>query len=318
MKKVNRMSDELIVTSAVKVKKHRSFTRQRLMENLMGYVFVGPTVIGLMVLTFFPIVASILLSLTNWNFVAGFNSVKFVGLDNYSNLFSDDIFLISLRNNIIFMLVVPVTLAISLILAVIINKKVYGKDIFKIVYFMPYISSVVAVAIVFQVLFHPTYGPVNYMLTSIGVAKPPQWLADPSYALYSIMAIMAWIGVGYNLIIYIAGLQSIPKDLYEAAEIDGASSFRQFLSITLPMISPTTFFLLVTGIIGSFKAFDIIAVLTHGGPANSTSVMVYYLYDTAFTKLKTGYSSAIAVVLLICVLIITLIQWIGQRKWVNY
>jgi multiple sugar transport system permease protein len=312
------MSDELIVSPTVKMKKHRSFTRQRLIENVMGYVFVGPTVIGLMVLTFFPIVASILLSLTNWNFVAGFNSVKFVGLDNYSNLFSDDIFLLSLRNNIIFVLVVPVTLAISLILAVIINKKVYGKEIFKIVYFMPYISSVVAVAIVFQVLFHPTYGPVNHMLSSIGVAKPPQWLADPSYALYSIMAIMAWIGVGYNLIIYIAGLQSIPKDLYEAAEIDGASSFRQFLSITLPMISPTTFFLLVTGIIGSFKAFDIIAVLTHGGPANSTSVMVYYLYDTAFSKLKTGYSSAIAVVLLMCVLIITLFQWIGQRKWVNY
>ncbi|MNI24015.1 Lactose transport system permease protein LacF [compost metagenome] len=298
--------------------KRQGLTRQQWVETLTGYVFIGPMVIGLSVLTLFPIIASIILSFTDWNFVAGLSKTKFVGFDNFTHLFSDGIFIKSLVNNIIFMLVVPITLIISLVLAVIINKKVYFKDFFKVVYFMPYISSVVAVAIVFQVLFHPTYGPVNQTLMSLGIANPPQWLADPTFALYSVMAIMIWIGVGYNLIIYIAGLQSIPKDLYEAADIDGASPWKQFTKITFPLLSPTSFFLLVTGIIGSFKAFDVIAVLTKGGPANSTSVMVYYLYETAFIKLKTGYASSMAVILLLCVLLITLIQWYGQRKWVNY
>ncbi|MNQ99189.1 sn-glycerol-3-phosphate transport system permease protein UgpA [compost metagenome] len=132
------------------------------------------------------------------------------------------------------------------------------------------------------------------------------------------MGLMVWINIGYNMIIFMAGLQSIPKDLYEAADIDGASKFKQFYSLTIPLLSPTTFFLLVSGIIGTFKAFDVISVLTNGGPANSTSVVVYRLYETAFINLQSGYASAMAIVLLILVLLITLIQWFGQRKWVNY
>lgn len=281
-------------------------------------MFVGPLVIGLFLFTLYPICASFFLSFTDWNFVAGFDRMQFLGFDNFIKLMNDSIFLQSLKNNIILIVVVPVTLALSLLLAVTIDKKVYFKGFFKVVYFIPYISSIVAVAIVFQVLFHPSYGPINQTLISLGIENPPKWIADPDVALYCVMGLMVWVNIGYNMIIFLAGLQSIPQDLYEAADIDGASKMRQFFSITVPLLSPTTFFLLVTGIIGSFKVFDIIAVLTGGGPANSTTVVVYRLYETAFVNLQSGYASAMAIVLLLFVLLITLVQWIGQRRWVHY
>ncbi|GGI46998.1 ABC transporter permease [Paenibacillus marchantiophytorum] len=302
--------------SSVKVKRKSSMRQIR--EDLMGYAFVSPMVLGLVIFTLFPIIASFFLSFTDWNFVAGFSKTKFLGLDNFIKLIHDSVFLLSLKNNLILMIVVPVTLAISVTLAVIIDKKIHLKSLLKVVFFIPYISSIVAVAIVFQVLFHPTYGPINQILMSWGMDNPPKWLADPDFALYCVMGLLVWVQIGYNMIIFMAGLQSIPNDLYEAADIDGASKWKQFYSITVPLLSPTTFFLLVTGIIGTFKVFDVISVLTGGGPANSTTVVVYRLYETAFVNLQSGYASAMAVVLLIFVLLITLLQWIGQRKWVNY
>ncbi len=303
--------------SAPGVKRPR-FNKQRLLENVCGYVFITPMLIGVTIMTLLPIIASFFLSFTDWNFLHGFKRIDFIGLRNFERLFADSIFWQAMKNNLIFMLVVPATLALSLLLAVIINKYVYFKDMFKVIYFMPYISSVVAVAMVWQVLFHPSYGPVNQMLMSIGISDPPKWIADVNFALPSIMMIMIWVSIGYNLIIYIAGLQSIPAELYEAAEMDGAKPWQQFRSITLPMLSPTTFFLLITGLIGTFKVFDLVQVLTGGGPANSTTVVVFHLYETAFVHLKMGYASTMALVLFVTIFLITLIQWYGQRKWVNY
>jgi multiple sugar transport system permease protein len=296
-------------------KRRKAFKRT---ETAMGYLFVGPMLIGLTVFTVLPILATLFLSLTEWNFVAGFDKIKFIGLKNFTKLFMDPIFLLSMKNNVILLVTIPVTMIVSLLLAIVINKHVYMKGLFKIIYFMPYISSIVAVAVVFQVLFHPSYGPVNQLLMSLGMSNPPKWLADTTFALYSVMLIQVWVSIGFYLIIYIAGLQNIPKDLYESADIDGASAWHKFSSITVPMLSPTSFFLLVTGIIGSFKIFDLITVLTSGGPANSTSVMVYYLYETAFINLKTGYASAMGMVLLFTTLAITIVQWVAQKKWVNY
>ncbi|GAA4877346.1 sugar ABC transporter permease [Paenibacillus vulneris] len=287
-------------------------------ETLAGFLFVSPMLIGVTILVLLPILATFVLSFSDWNFIMGFKGFKWAGLDNFQKLVTDTTFLKSFRNNAIFLLTVPIYLIISLVLAIIIDKKVYWKGFFKVAYFMPYISSVVAVAIVWQVLFHPSSGPVNQFLMSIGISDPPKWIADPNYALISVMMISVWISIGFNLIVYIAGLQSIPKDLYEAADIDGASGWVKFKSITVPMLSPTTFFLLITGIISTFKVFDLIAVLTQGGPIQSTSMIVWYLYDTAFTNLKIGYASSMATVLFFCVLIITFLQWIGQKKWVNY
>ncbi|RKP58333.1 sugar ABC transporter permease [Cohnella endophytica] len=275
-------------------------------------------VILTLVLTAIPIVLSGIVSFTDWNFIAGLNTIRFVGFDNYANLFRDDDFLHSMRNNFTLLAIVPVSMFISLVLAAIINKAAYFKSFFKVIYFMPFISSFVAVAILWRVLFHPSSGPINGFLMSIGIEHPPMWLADPSYSLISVMIIMLWANLGFDMIIYMAGLQNIPNDLYEAADIDGASSIRKFFSVTLPLLSPTTFFLLITGIVGSFRAFDLIMVLTGGGPAGSTDVMVFELYQNAFVNLKSGYASAIGIMLLFIILAITLIQWVGQKKWVNY
>lgn len=287
-------------------------------EQIAGYLFVAPLMVGLIVLTLIPVVGSLLLSFTNWNFVAGIGAIKFAGFSNFVRLFHDDVFMKSLMNNLIFIITVPITLIVALVLSILIDKHVYFKDLFKVVYFLPYISSVVAIAMVWQVLFHPSLGPVNNFLMSIGIDNPPKWLADIDYALPSLMMIQVWIMLGYNIIIFIAGLQSIPKDLYEAADIDGANTWVKFRNITVPCISPTTFFLLVTGIIGTFKIFDLIQVLTQGGPANSTTVIVYELYDTAFNQLKTGYASSMALILFLICLIITGLQMLAQKKWVNY
>lgn len=301
----------------MRAKASRAGTLQR-RETAAGYLFVAPMMIGLIIFTLFPILCSILLSFTDWKFVSGLGKIRFVGLDNFIKLFSDPIFTQSLTNNLILLIVVPVTMLVSLILAVVINGRVYGKSAFKIIFFMPGISSAVAIAIVFQVIFHPTYGPANSMLRALGLENPPLWLADPTYAILSVMFIMVWIDLGYNMLIYIAGLQNIPADLYEAAELDGASTWQKFKNITWPLLTPTTFFLLITGVIGSFKAFNLIKVLTDGGPANSTSTIVYDMYQTAFINLKTGYASSISVVLFLMILLVTALQWLGQRKWVNY
>ncbi|GIO98887.1 ABC transporter permease [Paenibacillus lautus] len=287
-------------------------------EQIAGYLFVAPLMLGLFILTLIPVIGSLLLSFTNWNFVAGMGAIKFAGLSNFVTLFKDSAFMQSLVNNLVFIITVPVTMILALVLSVLIDRQVYLKGAFKVIYFLPYISSIVAVAMVWQVLFHPSLGPVNNALMSLGIDNPPKWLADIDFALPSLMMIQVWILLGYNIIIYIAGLQSIPRDLYEAAEIDGANAWVKFRSITLPCISPTTFFLLVTGIIGTFKIFDLIQVLTQGGPANSTTVIVYELYDTAFNQLKTGYASSMALILFLICLLITGAQMLAQKKWVNY
>ncbi|MFC4598429.1 carbohydrate ABC transporter permease [Cohnella hongkongensis] len=287
-------------------------------ETLAGFLFVSPMLVGVTVLVLLPIVATLVLSLADWNFVQGWDGIAWIGFDNFRKLWDDPAFVRSIRNNFIFLLAVPVYMMISMVLAVLIDRYVYAKGFFKVAYFMPYISNIVAVAVVWQVLFHPSYGPINETLQALGFSNPPKWIADPKFGLYSIMMITTWISIGFNLIIYIAGLQSIPRDLYEAADIDGASALVKFVRITFPLLSPTSFFLLVTGIISSFKVFDIIAVMTQGGPIGSTSLMVWYLYDQAFNNLKIGYASSVAVILFLFVFAITAGQWIAQKKWVNY
>lgn len=296
----------------------RRIRKQAFYDTLAGYSFILPMLLLTLTLVVIPIIISGAISFTNWNFIEGIGGLHFAGLDNYIRLFQDEAFLRSLRNNVVMIAVVPVSMFIAMILAVLIDKATYFKDFFKVIYFMPFISSFVAIALLWRVLFHPNNGPINGFLRAIGVDNPPLWLADPNYALLAVMIIMVWTTLGFNMVIYLAGLQNISQDIYEAAEVDGASPVRQFFSITLPMLSPTTFFLLITGIVGSFKVFELVMILTNGGPAGSTSVIVFYLYEAAFVNLESGYASAMGIVLLILILLLTLIQWIGQKKWVNY
>jgi multiple sugar transport system permease protein len=309
---------EILKSSKVQYSSKKKKSSLKRNESLVGFLFVAPMLIGVSVLVLLPIFATFILSLADWKFIQSIDQLKWVGFGNFKGLMGDPVFKKSLLNNGIFLLTVPICMAISLFLAVVIDKNVYIKSYFKVAFFMPYISSVVAIAVVWQVLFHPSAGPINQTLMSLGINDPPKWIADPSFALISVMIIQIWISVGFNLIIYIAGLQSIPKELYEAAEIDGANAWYRFRNITFPMVSPTSFFLLITGIIATFKVFDLIAVLTKGGPMHSTSVLVWHLYDTAFVNLDIGYSSAMAVILFVIVFMITIFQWIGQKKWVNY
>ncbi|MFJ7976711.1 carbohydrate ABC transporter permease [Peribacillus sp. NPDC096379] len=300
---------------SVKIKKKSGIEKK---ENLTGLLFVSPMLIGVGILTLLPIIATFILSFADWNFIMGIAQIKWVGFDNFKALFENEGFLKSVSNNLLFLLTVPLTMIFSLFIAIVIDKHVYMKSYFKVAFFMPYISSIVAIAVVWQVLFNPTDGPINQFLFSIGIENPPTWIADPSFALISVMLIQIWAAIGFNMILFLAGLQSIPKELYEAADMDGATAWDKFKNIMLPALSPTTFFLLITGIIGTFKVFDLIAVLTKGGPINSTTMLVWHLYESAFVDLKIGYASAIAVVLFVFVLIITLLQWVGQKKWVNY
>lgn len=292
--------------------------RAERIEMLTGIGFILPSLLGFVVFTLIPVIISLFLSFTKWNFMEGWGAIKFTGLENYIRLFTDDWFIRSYLNNIIFTVVtVPVLLALGMVIAVIINKFIYGGGVVRVMIFIPYIASVVAVCAVWMVLLQPSYGPINSFLRAIGIENPPMWLADFNWSLPSIMIIYVWQQVGYYSIVFIAGLKGISEDVYEAARVDGASSIRQFFSITIPLLSPTTFFLTIMGIIGSFKVFDQISVLTQGGPGNSSSVMAYYVYRTAFEYFDMGYANTLAWALFLLVFVVTLIQWKLQGRFSN-
>ena len=234
-------------------------------------------------------------------------------------MFHDEYFTVSLKNNLVYTLVtVPGTIVFALLLAVGVNKGIKGSSLFKTMFFLPNISSMVAVGIVWAMIFNPTQGPLNQVLMALGVANPPQWLSATKTALGSVMVVAIWKQAGYYMIIILAGLQSIPSQLYEAASIDGANSVEKFFKITLPMLSPTMFMVTILSIINSFQVFDLVNIMTQGGPGRSTNVLVYRIYQEGFQKLQFGYASAMAYFLFIIIMVITLIQFRGQKKWVNY
>jgi len=225
-------------------------------------------------------------------------------------MFQDPTVMTALKNNLIYtVLTVPIPIVIAMILAVLIHSKVYLKDYFKVSFFIPYISSIIAVAAVWSALFHPSLGPINQFLLDIGISNPPKWLVDPKMSLVSVAIISSWAALGYTIIIYLAGLTNISEELYEAAEIDGATGLQKFLKITIPMLRPTTFFLFITMLIGSFKVFDIISFLTEGGPNNSSTVLVFKIYEEGFTNYNMGYASAISWLLFAIIGLITAMTW---------
>ena len=283
---------------------------------LTGMAFIMPSLIGFFIFTLIQVIISLFISFTKWNFMEGWDSIKLVGFANYKKLFADEWFLNSYKNNIIFTVVtVPALIILGLVTANILNKHIFGAPAVRVMIFIPYIASVVAVCTVWMVLLQPSYGPVNQLLKQLGIKNPPGWLADFKWSLPSIMIIYIWQQLGYYAIVFLAGLKGISEDVYEAARVDGASSIRQFFSITIPLVSPTTFFLSVMGIIGSFKVFDQISVLTQGGPGSSSSVMAYYVYRTAFEYYDMGYANALAWALFALVFIVTLVQWKVQKKF---
>jgi multiple sugar transport system permease protein len=288
-------------------------------DALTGWFFLAPEMVGILVLYVFPVLFSLYLSVSEWNLVGGISAIKFVGLDNFTRMFQDAKVLSALKNNFIYtLLTVPVGMALALVLSVIIHTRVYAQSYFKVAFFIPYISSIIAVGAVWSALYHPSLGPINQFLRSIGVENPPLWLADPKMSLVSIAIISIWAGIGYQIVIYLAGLSGIPDELYEAADIDGASKLRQFFAITLPLLGPTNSFLFITLLMGSFKVFDLVAFLTGGGPNDSSTVIVYRIYEEGFRNFQMGYASAISWLLFAIVAVITFLSWQIQKRYVHY
>ncbi|OHD56535.1 MAG: hypothetical protein A2Y33_15335 [Spirochaetes bacterium GWF1_51_8] len=221
-------------------------------------------------------------------------------------------------NTLFFLLEIPLGMILSLIMALAMNQPLKGIVVFRVLFFLPVISNIVAIALLWRWILNADYGFVNEMLRAIGIANPPQWFGDKDWAKIAIIIMDVWKGAGYNMMLYLAGLQGIPHYLYEAADIDGATGWQQFLNITWPLLSPTNFFILIMGIIGGFQAFGSQFVMTSGGPAGSTTTLVYYIYNHAYKWSNMGYATAIAVILFIFVMVITVINMRLTESSVEY
>lgn len=287
-------------------------------QNLVAYSFIAPNFIGFAVFTLIPIVFAFILAFMKWD---GSNPMQLVGLKNFANLAGDKFFRAALKNTLIYCVgTVPLTMVASLALAIVLNQKVIGRGFFRTVSFFPYVASLVAITAVWKMLFHPSKGPINNLLLTIfHVAQGdlPQWFSG-SLVLFSMILFSVWKFMGYYMVIYLAGLQGISGDLYEAASLDGANTWQKFRYVTWPQLRSTTFFVVVMLTINCFKIYDVAVMLAGGGSGELTlnaTVLVYYIYQKAFIDWNLGYSSAVAMVLFLLVLIVTLIQFHGQKKF---
>lgn len=284
-------------------------------RTLLGYLFLSPWLLGLLAFTLFPILAVFGLGFMQYGI---FGRPTWVGFQNYTDIFTNDrLFLTTLGNTLYFVaLSVPLSTVIGFLLAVALNTRLIGQTIFRTAFYVPSIVPQVAGVLLFVWLFHPQIGLINFALDLLGL-EGPNWLGRPQWAKPAIVIMGLW-GVGGGMIIYLAGLQSIPQHLYEAAEIDGATEMRRFLTITIPMMTPTLFYNLIIGIIGSFQVFVTAYVATQGGPLNSTLFYVLYLYRYAFEEFKLGYASAMAWILFLLVLALTVVVFRSSSSWVYY
>lgn len=285
--------------------------------DLEGYLFLAPDLIGTLIFSVGPVLAALALGFFAWDILT---PARFVGLDNYKRLlFDDPVFREVLANTSMYVLgSVPVRTVLALFLAIALNQGIRGVSFFRGAVFLPTITSAVAAAVVWRWIYEPNFGLLNSFLYSIGVTHPPNWLSSPVWAMPALILLGIWQGLGFQMVIFLAGLQQIPKHLYEAASLDGAGRWKSFRHITLPLISPTMFFVVVISIIGSYQVFDQAFILTDGGPGYATTTLVYYVYTYAFQFFKMGYAAAIAWFLFMIVFILTLIQFRLQRRWVHY
>lgn len=288
--------------------------KRKIRNNLTGYAFILPNLIGYTIFVFIPVIFSFVLSVMSWD--GSKKPMQFVGLANFAEIFGDRVFRGTLTHTIVYavMTVIP-TLILALLLAVLLNNKLKGVAIFRTAFYFPYIASIVAVGAVWNMLFQPDFGPVNEILKFIGIGNPPRWVVDKNWAMVAVAIVSVWKYMGYYMIVYLAALQGISSSLYEAASIDGANGWQKLWRITVPMLTPTTFFVMIMLTIQCFKVFDLVYVMTGGGPGNATKTLVNYIYEKAFTSWEFGPASAGAIVLFVIVLVITLIQFSGEKKW---
>jgi multiple sugar transport system permease protein len=280
------------------------------------YLYLAPVLIGIVLLTGGAILASFGISLTEWDLVG---TPRWIGVQNYFELWGSSMFRTVVANTFYYVLLaVPLSVAGSLGLALLVHNRIRGITFFRTIYFFPVVTSMVAVAVVWSWLYNPEFGLLNYLLQLLFGIEGPRWLLSSDWAMPAIALMSVWKGLGYNMLIFLAGLQAIPATLHEAALIDGAGAWRRFFRITFPMLSPTTFFVLVITLIGSFQIFEQTYMLTQGGPANSTLTLSYHVYQNAFQFFRMGYATAMAYLLFAVTFVATLVQFRLQKRWVYY
>ena len=292
----------------------KKVSARRIRENFWGWVFILPTIAGLIILNIYPMIDTIRQSFYKTGDFGKGN--VFVGLKNYEKVLGDGEVWQSLWNTVKYAIVeVPISIIIALLLAAILNRKLKGRDVFRTIFFLPMVVAPAAIAMVWKWLYNSNFGLINNVF-HIKV----NWISDPKIAIYSIAVIGIWSVLGYNMVLFLAGLQEVPRDYYEAASIDGANAFEQLIYITIPLISPTIFFVLVTRIIGAMQVFDLIYMMIDlNNPAwKKTESLVFLFYKYSFEQSKKGYGATVIVVLLAVIMVLTVVQLIGQKKWVHY
>lgn len=293
--------------------KKRGLSKE-LRKNLVAYSFIAPNFIGFCVLTLVPVVMSFALSFMQWD---GIHSPQFIGFDNFIRMAFDSRVWAAFWQTLIYVVfTVPFTMIMALLLALLLNQKIFARSFFRTVTFFPYVASIVAVAAVWNMLFNPGMGPINQILMALGVENPPKWASGSDTAMLTVVLFSIWKNMGYYMIIFLAGLQNMNPELYEAASLDGAGKWKQFWKVTLPQLAPTTFFVSIMLMISSFKVYNEVYMITGGGPGTSTLTLVLQIYNEAFIgSPEYGYSSAISMVLFLLVLMVTVVQFIaGQEK----
>lgn len=290
-------------------------TRRQRRDALWAVLFIAPQVLGLVMFSLIPVVYAFILSVMDWD---GLGTREFIGLENFREQFADSDFREALVHTVIYTVIaVPGSVVLSLMAALALNH-VRGRTIYRTIFFLPTITSSVAISMVWLWMLNGDFGLINLFLREQFGLDPPNWLVNTTWVIPAVALVEIWAGLGFNMVIFLAGLQGIPATYLEAAQIDGASKWRQFWNITLPLLSPTTFFVAIISIIASFQVFDMIYVMTGGGPGNASTTMVFHIYELAFVNFTFGLSAAAAVVLFAIIMLVTLFQFWGQRRWVHY
>lgn len=301
-------------TKKVKIKASR---RQK-KDWIAAYIFIAPVTIGLVIFYVWPFIQNFWFS---FNDVNKFNMATFNGIENYKQLFEEPDLLLALKNTFLYAIItLPIGLFLSLLLATFLNSKIRAKGFYRTIYFLPSVTMAAAVALVWKLIFNGDYGILNEILEVFGI-NGQSWLTNPDTALFCVMIVGIWAGTGYNMIILLAGMQGVSPSYYEAAEIDGAGPVQRFFKITIPLVSPTIFFVTITGLIGAFQVFDTLYMMIDmdKNPAfNAVKTMNVLFYQNAFVYGYKGYAAAISIFMFVIIMIITVFQLWGQKKWVNY
>lgn len=292
-------------------------TLRQMRKNWTAYLFLTPGLLHFAIFTLFAAGFAFYISFHQWNIIKP--DKPFVGLENYIDLFKDARFHRAVINTFTFMLGVPLNLATGLSIALLLNTKVRGQGLYRTMFYIPTVTPLVVSAIIWKWVYQGDYGLLNYYLLKIGLIDHKiTWLADPNLALPALIIMMLWGGTGGTMVIYLAGLQSIPEEMYDAAKVDGANAIQRLFHVTIPLLAPTTFFLFITSIIGTFQIFTEVYIMTNGGPLNRTTTIGFYLYDKAFRQLDMGYATAMAFALFAMIFVFTLIQWKYTRGDIEY